>query len=292
MRWLAGIRSQEENWDAYEFPGGRPLASFTETRVPWHQLRPWMSDLATEFAAAESDGTTPPASCIGQVWITADGRAKLLDFPAPGIHQQTQTSARSLWIELTERLLDHRPLPLPVRLFLEKLPSLADSAVIARELAELAEVPIAVSRARRVGIVAAGAAGPMLLGAALFWMKSLSLPASLFWSLAALIAFVALPAIATAAVAGDGLILRAMGVCVVDRHGNPAAGSLASRRSLIAWLPTLASPALFAAMMVWMSPFHAAGGTLGALALLAVGSAMLPEKSIPDRFAGTCLVPR
>lgn len=291
LRWLAGIRSAGENWDAYEFPGGGPLASFSTSRVPWHQLRRWMAHLTAELTAAASDATLPTAPTFDQVWITADDRAKLLDFPAPGVHELQAPADRSFWCNLTDRLLEHRPHPLPVSVFLRSLPGRDDPETLFRELEELATVPHEVTRAKRLGVVAASAAGPLLLGLAMWFLEGITLPMALFWSMAALIGFVALPAIA-AAWAGDGLILRTMGVCVVDLHGNPANGSLASRRSLIAWLPTLACPALFAALMMWMSPSNAAAGTLAMLALLLTVSAMLPKRTLHDRLAGTCLVPR
>jgi hypothetical protein len=43
----------------------------------------WLKDLATELAAAERDDTTPPLG-LDRVWIRPDGRAVLLDWPAPG----------------------------------------------------------------------------------------------------------------------------------------------------------------------------------------------------------------
>jgi hypothetical protein len=292
LRWLAGIRSAGENWDAYEFPGGGPLASFATSRVPWHQLRMWMAHLAAELTAAATDGTRPTVPTLDHVWISADGRAKLLDFPAPGVHELQAPAGRSFWCDLTDRLLEHRPHALSVSAFLRSLPGRDDPETLFRELEELATVPHEVTRAKRLGVIAASAAGPLLLGLAVWFLEGIALPTALFWSMAALIGFVALPAIATAALAGDGLILRTMGVCVVDRHGNPASGSLASRRSLIAWLPTLACPALFAALMVWMSPSTAAAGTLAMLALLPMVSAMLPERTLHDHLAGTYLVPR
>jgi eukaryotic-like serine/threonine-protein kinase len=292
LRWLAGVRSPGANWDAYEYPGGCPLASFATTRVPWHQLHKWMANLATELTAAATDGTQATTPTLDKVWITAAGRAKLLDFPAPGVHELQATAGRSFWFDLSDRLLEHRPHPLPVSAFLRSLPGREDPGLLSRELEDLATVPHEVTRAKRFGVIASSAAGPLLLGLAMWFFKGITLPTALFWSLAALIAFVALPAIATAALAGDGLILRTMGMCVVDRHGIPANAALASRRSLIAWLPTLASPALFAALMVWLSAFTAAAATLAILTLLAMVSAMLPERTIHDRLAGTWLVPR
>jgi uncharacterized RDD family membrane protein YckC len=84
--------------------------------------------------------------------------------------------------------------------------------------------------------------------------------------------------------------MRTLGVCVVDRHGHPASGVLASRRSLIAWLPTLTSPALFAAFMTGFDPVTAAAYTLASVGLIAIISALLPERSLQDRLAGTWLV--
>jgi len=101
-----------------------------------------------------------------------------------------------------------------------------------------------------------------------------------------------MPAMIAAVVAGDGLIMRATGVSVVDRYGRPADRALASRRSLIAWLPTLASPAIYASIYVWKGPDGAGIGTLAALGLIAGLSALLPHRSLHDRLAGTWLVPR
>jgi eukaryotic-like serine/threonine-protein kinase len=292
LRWLAGIRSPEVNWDAYEFPGGKPLVSFTKQRVPWYELFQWMADLATELTVANSDGTQPSNPCIEQIWINADGRAKLLDFPAPGSKPPPSLTRRSLWHDLTEILLKKGPLPLPVRAFLKKMPDISDPATITHELNQLTELPHEVSRKKRLGIIAASATGPLLLGLGLFFLYNTMLSTTLFWSIAALIAFVAIPAMIFAAFAGDGLILRTFGLCVVDRNGNPAAGSLAARRSLIAWLPTLTSPAIFTAWMTWTNSHYAATGTLTTLALLAFISAILPERALHDRLANTFLVPR
>jgi serine/threonine protein kinase len=292
LRWLAGIRSPEENCDAYEFPGGKSLVSLTEQRVPWYELFQWMADLATELTAANSDGTQPSNPCIEQIWINADGRAKLLDFPAPGIKPPASFIRCSLWHDLTERLLKHSPLPLPVSAFLKKIPNISEPATITQELNQLTDLPHEVSRKKRLGIIAASATGPLLLGLGLYFLYNTMLSTTLFWSISALIAFVAIPAMISAAFAGDGLILRSFGLCVVDRNGNPATGSLAAKRSLIAWLPTLISPAIFAAWMIWTNPHYAAIGTLATLALLAFISAILPERTLHDCLANTFLVPR
>jgi hypothetical protein len=84
LRWLAGRRAPAENWDAVEAPSGKPLLSLIEQPQPWSGVRFWLYDLSVEISAAEKDGTLPEVLRLDRVWITRDGMAKLLDFPAPG----------------------------------------------------------------------------------------------------------------------------------------------------------------------------------------------------------------
>ena len=63
----------------------KPLLRLIADRQPWSQVRFWLYDLAREIGAAEKDGTLPPVLTLDRVWITGDGRAKLLDFSAPGL---------------------------------------------------------------------------------------------------------------------------------------------------------------------------------------------------------------
>jgi hypothetical protein len=85
LRWLTGRRTPEENWDAFEGASGQPLLRLARDRQPWSQVRFWLYDLAREIGAAEKDGTLPLVLDLDRVWITGDGRAKLLDFRAPGL---------------------------------------------------------------------------------------------------------------------------------------------------------------------------------------------------------------
>lgn len=84
LRWLTGRRDPGENWDAFEGVGGQPLLKLAEHPQPWAQVRFWLYDLATELGAAAHDGSLPGVLEPDRVWITRDGRAKLLDYPAPG----------------------------------------------------------------------------------------------------------------------------------------------------------------------------------------------------------------
>jgi hypothetical protein len=84
LRWLQGSRDGGEGWDAFETPVGVPLTALLNGAQPWARVRCWLDDLAAEFSASLRDGTVPPTAGLNQVWITADGRAVLLEFPAPG----------------------------------------------------------------------------------------------------------------------------------------------------------------------------------------------------------------
>ena len=82
-RWLAGRRTGTEAWDVYEAFDGRPLTAFTGRPLAWETIRHWVADLATELQAANAEDTLPVLA-LDRVWISTDGRARLLDWPAPG----------------------------------------------------------------------------------------------------------------------------------------------------------------------------------------------------------------
>ena len=183
LRWLTGRRSPEENWDAFEGVSGKPLLRLIQNRQPWSQVRFWLYDLAREISAAEKDGTLPPVLALDRVWITGDGRAKLLDFPAPGLATaglpasrrndpplpplpETGRTQRFLG-EVAVAALEGRadaaaktagevavPLPLHARDFLKNLPQLSDADAVAGAIQPLLQRVTAVSRLRRAAVVA------------------------------------------------------------------------------------------------------------------------------------------
>jgi serine/threonine protein kinase len=190
LRWLTGRRSPEENWDAFEGVGGKPLLQLITDRQPWSQVRFWLHDLAREISAAEKDGTLPPVLAMDRVWITSDGRAKLLDFPAPGFATagldqvgaapaapplpETGRSQRFL-SEVAVAALEGRvdtaaktsgepavPLPLHARSFFSNLPQFPDADAVADALQPLLRRVTSISRWRRAAVVAGCAAVPVL----------------------------------------------------------------------------------------------------------------------------------
>jgi hypothetical protein len=87
LHWLAGRRSAEEHWDAFEAPDGAPLLAADRFADPtgrpavaWAVLKECLLDLVNELSAAERDGTIPPLA-LDRLWVRHDGRIVLADFP-------------------------------------------------------------------------------------------------------------------------------------------------------------------------------------------------------------------
>ncbi len=195
LRWLAGRREAEENWDAFEGAGGQPLLSLATTPQPWAQVRFWLHDLAAELSAAEKDDSRPALLALDRVWITREGRAKLLDFPAPGTAGHDASSpatetvppladAKSFITQVASVALNGQPsqgpvassvpkiLPLHARGFIETLPALAGTEAIATALKPLLRRAAEVTRMRRAVIVAGCVVFPLFMSlAAVFGMS-------------------------------------------------------------------------------------------------------------------------
>jgi len=199
LRWLTGKRSPEENWDAFEAPTGQPFLELVRSPQPWGEVRYWLHDLAGEISAAQKDGTLPELG-LDRVWITVEGRAKLLDFSAPGLpfaassQVPNATAAAPPIVSLTASTLQPfnaflnavaatalsgspgagaqaaaevgMPLPLYARAFLRSLSQMAGADAVAAALRPLLNRVAAVSRARRAALVLGCIAFPVLAGMA------------------------------------------------------------------------------------------------------------------------------
>jgi len=192
LRWLTGRRSPDENWDAFEAVSGQPLLSLAQERQPWDQVRYWLYDLAQEISASAKDGTLPTVLRLDRVWITADGRAKLLDFSAPSlasmaVANETPIQTVRFLAEVAVVALVGRanavagadspvaaPLPLYARDFVDRLPKFPDADTVAGALKPLLQRIARVTRLRRAAIVAGCLVGPVLFGLSFIWgMKML-----------------------------------------------------------------------------------------------------------------------
>jgi eukaryotic-like serine/threonine-protein kinase len=193
LRWLAGRRSVEENWDAFEAPAGRPLLHLAREPQPWSRVRFWLFDLARELSAAEKDGTWPAVLGLDRVWITEDGQAKLLDFPAPGLGGTTEGRASNpdtnpaAGLQTAQQFLDRvaavsltsqpeamakaaevpTPLPIHARHFLQNLPQYPELAALVGALQPLLNRLAEVTRWRRAALVGGCLVVPLLAAPAM-----------------------------------------------------------------------------------------------------------------------------
>jgi hypothetical protein len=184
LRWLNGQHTPEGSWDAYEAPTGEALLQGLQTPKRWESVRYWLHDLAQELGASLKDSSLPPVVEMNRVWLTSDGRAKLLDFPAPGASCANELPSpdkdprsapfgsddAQLFIkQVAASALTGRPLsvaeirqdpvtgvlPLPARNFLSQLPRFPDLDRMMAQLTPLLDQAAGISRARRLGLMAA-----------------------------------------------------------------------------------------------------------------------------------------
>jgi len=192
LRWLNGKRSTDECWDAYEAVQGKPLPDLIRGRQPWNRVRFWLLDLAEEIHESLKDQSLPGTLELDRVWITADGRAKLLDFPAPGSDaSQARTQAQAsgggsnpqqFLNQIAVAALEGRPvaaaeaqtasvavpLPLHARDLLREMQAGAAPSVLAERLKPLLNNLAFVSRARRFALMAGGSLFPLTVVAGLY----------------------------------------------------------------------------------------------------------------------------
>jgi hypothetical protein len=186
LRWLAAQRTETEAWDAYEAGSGQPLLALMAEPQPWSRVRFWLLDLAEELHAAAQDGSLPPTLSLDRVWITTDGRARLLDFPAPGsanLRSAEPAPAEGVVLEpqaflrqVASSALQGRPdqsrgdpsvaagtpIAIHARQFLESLAAHAQLPERIAALKALLHLPAEVSRARRGALLLGVMAFPLL----------------------------------------------------------------------------------------------------------------------------------
>ena len=170
LRWLQGERTAHESWDAYEAASGTPLTSLIGERQPWRVVRHWLHDLATELDAAGRSSTLPDVLKLDRVWITGDGRAKLLDFAAPGsavVADAEGVTAHAFLHQVAIAALEGRmvsaqaaaardiavPLPVPARQTLLAVKGTTDLRSTANQLQALTQQTAEVSPWRRFALM-------------------------------------------------------------------------------------------------------------------------------------------
>jgi uncharacterized RDD family membrane protein YckC len=178
LRWLAGRRGSDENWDTFEAPSGLPLLRVIEKPQPWGHVRFWLLDIAGEMEASLKDQTQPAQLGLDRVWITDEGKAKLLDHPAPGLAGQEALHPLVFTPEQVQAFLSHvavsalkgqvqtggtidHPIPFHARQFIESLDKKSPPQALT-ELASLMHRPSKVTRSRRAMLATACAIFPLM----------------------------------------------------------------------------------------------------------------------------------
>lgn len=314
LHWLAGQRSASECWDAYEAIAGQPLVHLIKTPQPWESVRFWLQDLAEELDAARQDGSMLNPPGLERVWITADGRAKLLDFAAPGSSPSEAPS--NPFAGGTERTVDPQgflhlvayaaltggelpvqkndgvpqiPLPMCARQFLKVLPAIPDLQSVISQLRPLLDKPAFVSNARRRGLMYLS----IMIGFFFNGIVSMITGSVLIRDgqpglnpLLSICSF-AIPGLVAASLMRRGLGYRLLHVEIVTRTGLPARRWRTFLRCLLAWLPFFVMLLLGhlsnGYWPIWMFICCVIGGI--------VYRVIYPGRPIRDRIADTWLVP-
>jgi hypothetical protein len=173
LRWLAGGRYEDLQWDAFLAPVGCPLADLVGARgrLSWAEARPVLAALAEELAAASTEGTLPGRLTVGQVWVSGPGQVVLLDMP---LDKSAPAGPLALLRQVAVLALEGRPgtdggppavrAPIPVHAaaLLARLlggpPPLETVDQVRAELAATRTRPARVSRPRRAAHLALQAA--------------------------------------------------------------------------------------------------------------------------------------
>ncbi len=179
LRWLSGKRSEETNgsWDAFEAPTGQPFLTAVQKPMEWSQVRHLITDMTQELAIAETDGTTPEILGLDRLWITLDGRAKILDFRAPGLSDAHEEDAWKLSpinnVENVDKLINQiavaalhgissgdkkeftlprKPIPVHARTFLHDAAQMKSLSALHTAAQDLLNKPVDVSRKHKLNM--------------------------------------------------------------------------------------------------------------------------------------------
>lgn len=306
LHWLNGQRTDAVAWDAYDASEGAPLVTpLRRERTPWRTVRGWLLDLARELEAAQRDGSVE-ALALERVWVTEDGRAKLLDFRAPGAPAiadasapMDTVSAQRFVYDVARRALrtPAAPLPLSASSCLHQLArgayrTLADAVTA---LTALQTQPDRVTTRQRGMALGLGVVvllfGAALVGKLMAYALGFLLPESLspqgltYRDLGELGG--AVLGVVCAMVLHGGVWLRAFGIAVVTPDGREASRWRAAGRAAIAW-----SWAPFQVAALALGWSLVAGAVWGIKLIALLWAAHHPERGLQDRLAGTYLVPR
>jgi len=181
LRWVGGRRALNDSWDAYEAPIGEPLTARLARPVPWIVQRNWLLDISNELIAAQADGTQLHGLSADEIWITPTDRIVFPegdgDVHAAGnrLSATSGTTTLSLAAQVFDRVEAARKPDTPLPGYAARVIAAARTSADAEQVRTLVQQtlgrPVIVTRARRVGMLAATVA-PMLLYSAIAWFST------------------------------------------------------------------------------------------------------------------------
>jgi hypothetical protein len=322
LRWLGGVRTVAEGWDAFEALPGQSLLAVRPGSQSWAAVRFWLLDLARELDAATRDGSLPGVLSLGRVWLTPAGGAVLTDEPPPGTSAgEAFADGAQLLHAVVQHVLDPVTVPEHARAFLETLATHppADLAALGATLGQFVDRPARISRRRRAASLLAIPATFLLI-----WypgafsqpdatteppvavvlpapedsgLARMHIPTSYATAARWLLPSLALLQLLALLVFGETPGQRLWGFAVVDARGRPAGRARLLGRWLVAWALVAVMAGLIAARggrLGDMSPLELALVSTLMLLWLAgvVATIVRPARGLHDVLAGTHFVAR
>ncbi|MEO7276091.1 MAG: protein kinase [Vicinamibacterales bacterium] len=308
LRWLCGRHTGQEQWDAFEAPDGLPFSTIVRDRLTWAAVRFWLVDLAEELEAALSDPSGELVLDPERIWIATNGRAIVLDFPAPSSGTHEPPAHPSPGATLTTASAQHFlnrvvmaslvttapgcPLPMGTRSVLTRLkesPQPDFSQVVAALRLQLDRAACLTARRRlaHLGLSVALPAAAVAATAGFAVADRTFAPDRLIAPLAASLLLMATLGIWSAALFRGGLVLGALGIGIALPNGEEASRHRALLRGILAW-----SPSLVVLVAISFGALWAGIATTCAWAAAALVPAWTLGRGLQDRLAGTHLVPK
>jgi len=271
-------------------------------------LRFWLGDLASELWEAAGDGTLPGELSVDHVWITAQGRAVVLDEPWPGVQERAEAIAveelagQQRFLSAVAACAESTSLPLHARGVLSNLGEgkFEKLSFLTGTLRGLLDRPAEVSRGIRAGasfVVGFYVWVTVFVGlhtggglAETMWGSSEWIVVTTAMLVLGAIALIQLVELALLRTTASSSIFR---LAVVNVRGELAGRPTLLRRWAIIWLPLIAAMLGVAVLVKSGEPTAALVCALAVLVLWLGGAfcaVIHPNRGLHDRLAGTWVV--
>jgi len=306
MRWLQSVEKDDGTWEAFEATPGASFSRLVESGklVPWGTLRHWLLDLATELWEASRDGTGPAELSLDHIWISAEGKAILLDEPWPDVAVSAERiptkdlAGQQRLLSAMAKAVEPTGVPLHARPVLSNLAqgTFEKLSFLTGNLCGQKDRPVEVGRGlRAVSIfLLPGYVGLMIFlgirqGAE--WLYEFTGRSDGALALTAILTVLAAEALVRLLVLpfGTSVSHATFRLSVIDGRGEPAGVPRRLLRWSIVWLPLF----LPVSILLFLAP--SAGLVLVPVLVWITATAISvasPHRGLHDRLAGTWVVRR